>query len=55
MRNRLIAAAALVGALGTPLAVQAQGVTVGVSGGDRVIVDNSDPEGITVQDRPPIS
>ncbi|WNV08181.1 DUF1236 domain-containing protein [Tardiphaga sp. 709] len=43
---------ALVGALGTPLAVQAQGVTVGVSGGDRVIVDNSDPDGITVQERP---
>jgi len=52
MRNKLIAAAALVGALGAPLAVQAQGVTVGVSGGDRVIVDNNDPDGITVQERP---
>lgn len=55
MRNKLIAAAALVGALGTPLAAQAQyatDATVGVSGGDRVIVDSNDPDGITVQERP---
>jgi hypothetical protein len=52
MRNKLIAAAALIGVIGTPLAVHAQGVTVGVSGGDRVIVDNNDPDGITVQERP---
>jgi len=52
MRNKLIAAAALVGAFGLPLAAQAQGVTVGVAGGDRVIVDQNDPDRITVQERP---
>ena len=56
MRKTLIAAATLLspllGAMAAPLAVHAQGVTVGVSGGDRVIVDQNDPDGITVQERP---
>jgi hypothetical protein len=52
MRKTLIAAAALMGTMAMPLAAQAQGVTVGVAGGDRVIVDQNDPDGITVQERP---
>jgi hypothetical protein len=52
MRKHLIAAAAVIGTIGTPLAAQAQGVTVGVAGGDRVIVDQNDPDGITVSERP---
>jgi hypothetical protein len=52
MRKTLIAAAALMGTMAAPLAAQAQGVTVGVAGGDRVIVDQNDPDGITVQERP---
>lgn len=52
MRKTLIAAAALMGTIAAPFAAQAQGVTVGVSGGDRVIVDQNDPDGITVQERP---
>lgn len=52
MRNTLIAAAALMGTMAAPFAAQAQGVTVGVAGGDRVIVDQNDPDGITVQERP---
>ena len=52
MRRTLITAAALMGMMAAPFAAQAQGVTVGVSGGDRVIVDKNDPDGITVQERP---
>jgi hypothetical protein len=57
MRKTLIAVAALMGTMAAPLAAQAQvavreGVTVGVAGGDRVIVDQNDPDGITVQERP---
>jgi hypothetical protein len=52
MRHKLLAIAALTAAFGAPLAAQAQGVTVGVAGGDRVIIDNNDPDGITVARRP---
>lgn len=51
MRKTLIAAAALIGTMAAPFAAQAQGTTVGVAGGDRVIVDQNDPDGITVQER----
>lgn len=52
MRNNLFAVAALAGVLGTPLAAQAQNLTVGVSRGDRVIVNDNDPDGITADERP---
>jgi hypothetical protein len=52
MRNNLFAVAALAGVLGIPLAAQAQDVTVGVSRGDRVIVNDNDPDGITADERP---
>jgi hypothetical protein len=50
MRNRLLAVAAIAGALGTPLAAQAQDVvTTGVARG-AAIVDDTD--GIAVDQRP---
>lgn len=54
MRNKLFAIAALAGALGAPLAAQAQSeMTVGVGrNGPAVIVSDNDPDGITVQERP---
>lgn len=52
MRNKLFAVAALAGVLGAPLAAQAQDVTVGVSRSDSVIVNDNDPDGITVDERP---
>jgi hypothetical protein len=52
MRNKLFAIAALAGALGAPLAAQAQSeMTVGV-GRAPVIVNEVDAEGITVERRP---
>ena len=50
MRNRLLAVAAIAGALGVPLAAQAQ--TVGIVRGESVIVDDDDDLGITVDQRP---
>ena len=47
MRNRILAIAAIAGAISVPIAAQAQG-TVGVVRGDSVIVDN----GIAVEQRP---
>jgi hypothetical protein len=52
MRNRLLAVAALAGALGAPLATHAQEVTVGVARSNNVIVSDDDPDGITVNERP---
>lgn len=49
MRNRILAIAAVAGALAAPVAAQAQS-TVGVVGGGTVIVD--DNEGIAVDQRP---
>jgi Protein of unknown function (DUF1236) len=50
MRNRFLAAAALVGAICAPIAAQAQGTTTGVVGGNTVVVD---PDGgIAVEQRP---
>ncbi|MBC7586377.1 MAG: DUF1236 domain-containing protein [Tardiphaga sp.] len=53
MRNRIIAIAALAGALSAPLAAQAQETTMGVArSGQAVIVGDNDPDGITVSERP---
>ncbi|QDW37121.1 DUF1236 domain-containing protein [Bradyrhizobium sp. KBS0727] len=49
MRNRILAIAAVAGALAAPVAAQAQG-TVGVVGGGTVVID--DNEGIAVDQRP---
>jgi hypothetical protein len=53
MRNRLLAIAVLAGAIGAPLAAQAQ--TVGVSRGDGYVVEETiagGPGAITVEQRP---
>ena len=53
MRTRIIVIAALAGALGAPLAAQAQETTMGVArSGQAVIVSDNDPDGITVSERP---
>lgn len=53
MRNHVIVIAALAGALGAPLAAQAQETTMGVArSGQAVIVSDNDPDGITVDRRP---
>jgi hypothetical protein len=49
MRNRILAIAAIAGAISVPIAAQAQS-TVGVVPGGSVIVDNGD--GIAVEQRP---
>jgi hypothetical protein len=50
MRNRILAIAAIAGALGAPIAAQAQSDTVGVVRGGSVIIDNGD--GIATEQRP---
>ena len=54
MRNHIIAIAALAGALGAPLAAQAQSeMTMGVArSGQAVVISDNDPDGITVDQRP---
>ena len=54
MRNKIIAIAALAGALGAPLAAQAQSeMTMGVArSGQSVVISDNDPDGITVEQRP---
>lgn len=52
MRNRILAIAAIAGALGAPLAAQAQSeMTTGVVRGNSVII-NEDVDGIAVDQRP---
>ena len=52
MQNRILAMAALAGALGAPLAAQAQETTMGVArSGQAVIVGDNDPDGITAKER----
>jgi hypothetical protein len=52
MRNRILAIAAIAGALGAPIAAQAQSdVTTGVGRGDSVIV-NEEGAGIAADQRP---
>ena len=50
MRNQILAIAAIAGALGAPVAAQAQSDTVGMGRGNTVIIDNSN--GIAVDQRP---
>jgi hypothetical protein len=49
MRNKILAIAAIAGAMAAPIAAQAQSGTVGIVRGGTVIGDN---EGITVEQRP---
>ena len=51
MRNRILAIAAIAGALSAPIAAQAQSETVGVVRGGSVIVDD-DADGIAIDQRP---
>jgi uncharacterized protein DUF1236 len=52
MRNKILAIAAIAGAISGPIAAQAQGVvTTGVVRGGTVIIDN-DVDGIAVDQRP---
>ena len=51
MRNKILAIAAIAGALGAPIAAQAQSDTVGVVRGNSVIVDDG-VGGIAVDQRP---
>ena len=50
MRNRILAIAVIAGALGAPIAAQAQSDTVGVVRGNTVIIE--DGNGIAVDQRP---
>ena len=50
MRNRILAVAAIAGAMATPIAAQAQSDTVGIVRGGSVII--SDSEGIVTEQRP---
>jgi hypothetical protein len=52
MRNRILAIAAIAGALGAPIAAQAQSDTVGVVRGSGVGVVINDADGIAVAQRP---
>ena len=51
MRNRILAIAAIAGAIAAPVAAQAQNDTVGIVRGGSVIV-NDDTDGIAVDQRP---
>ena len=51
MRNRILAIAAIAGAISAPIAAQAQSDTVGIVRGGSVIIDN-DVDGIAVDRRP---
>jgi len=50
MRNRILAVAAIAGAMATPIAAQAQSDTVGIVRGGSVIISES--EGIVTEQRP---
>ena len=50
MRNRLIALAAIAGAMSAPIAAQAQSDTVGIVRGGTVVIE--DNQGIAVDQRP---
>lgn len=53
MRNKILAIAAIAGAVSAPIAAQAQSDTVGVvRGGGGVIVNDVDADGIAVERRP---
>jgi len=51
MRNRILAVAAIIGAIGAPIAAQAQNeITTGAARGNTVVIPDSD--GITASQRP---
>ena len=52
MRNRILAIAAIAGAISAPIAAQAQSDTVGVVRGSGVVVQDVDADGIAVDQRP---
>ena len=52
MRNRILAIAAIAGAIGAPIAAQAQSDTVGIVRGSGVVVNDVDAAGIAVDQRP---
>ena len=51
MRNKILAIAAIAGALGAPIAAQAQSDTVGIVRGGSVVI-NDDTGGIAIDQRP---
>jgi Protein of unknown function (DUF1236) len=52
MRNRILAIAAIAGAIAAPVAAQAQSDTVGVVRGGSSVIINNDADGIAVDQRP---
>jgi hypothetical protein len=52
MRNRILAIAAIAGAIAAPVAAQAQSDTVGIVRGSSSVIVNDDANGIAVDQRP---
>ena len=52
MRNRILAIAAIAGAIAAPVAAQAQSDTVGIVRGSSSVIVNDDADGIAVEQRP---
>jgi hypothetical protein len=52
MRNRILAIAAIAGAIGAPISAQAQSDTVGIARGGSSVVVTDDADGIAVDQRP---
>ena len=52
MRNKLLAIAAIAGAIGAPIAAQAQNETVGIVHGSGLVVNETDAGGIVAEQRP---
>lgn len=52
MRNRILAMAAIAGAMAAPITAQAQSDTVGIVRGSGVVVNEVDAGGITIERRP---
>ena len=52
MRNSILAIVAIAGAIGAPIAAQAQSDTVGIVRGGSTVIVNDDVDGIAVDQRP---
>jgi hypothetical protein len=52
MRNRILAMAAIAGAIGAPIAALAQSDTVGIARGGSSVIVTDDADGIAVDQRP---
>ena len=52
MRNRILAIAAIAGAISAPIAAQAQSDTVGIARGGSSVIVSDDVEAIAVEQRP---